>query len=95
MRYYEINIVLVVITQWVDSVDMPAIRIISVRKAEPREIRKMQMEEDAKPKPSNIDPENPPLTGDEKWAKWGDRVNAKIKAHDDRIKKPNMSGKNK
>lgn len=44
------------------------------------------MDEDIKPKqPVPIDPDNPPLTGKEKWGRWGDRVAAKIRAFDERV----------
>jgi uncharacterized DUF497 family protein len=84
------NIVLVVAVQWVDDNEqsMPTVRIISVRRAERREIRKMQMDEDVKPvqpRREPIDPDNPPLTGKEVWGRWGDRLNAKIKAHDAKV----------
>jgi uncharacterized DUF497 family protein len=101
------NVVLVVVAQWVEDLDtedqsMPTVRIISVRRADRREIRIMRMNEDVKPKPPRIrrqkpiDPDNPPLTGKEVWGRWGDRVNAKIKAHDEKIaaaKKVNQPGK--
>jgi hypothetical protein len=47
----------------------------------------MQMDEDVKPgRPrKTIDSDNPPMTGKEVWGSWGDRVNAKIKAHDAKI----------
>ncbi|CAM6054472.1 unnamed protein product [Sphagnum tenellum] len=56
---------LFVVIQWVDEGDFPAFRMISVRDYEKRDRYQFDMNEDMND--PTIDPDNPPLTGNEVW----------------------------
>ena len=75
--------ILVVVVEWFDTgEELLNLKLISVRYAEPYEIKQM-MNEDAKPANAQpeTDPDNPPLTGQEKFMPAGPHVRAKLAAH--------------
>lgn len=66
---------LVVVTEWVNTGEqLPRLRIISVREATSHEREHgLTEDEQSREPPRPIDPDNPPLTGHEKWGPWRDR----------------------
>lgn len=84
------NMILIVAVEWIDTdsgEDSASARIISVRQATAHEINGDQMNEDAKPKEQHelIDPDNPPLTGNEVWRPAGEHIAHMIAKHKARV----------
>jgi hypothetical protein len=72
--------ILFVVCEWFDTgEEFINLQMISVRYATSHEVNDY-MNEDIE-KPTKIDPDNPPLTGNEKWAPAGPHVRAKLAAH--------------
>jgi uncharacterized DUF497 family protein len=85
---------LIVVAQWTDEADFPAVRLISVRDFEKRDRHKFDMNEDVTDPP--IDPDNPPLTGKEVWVPAREhflKKHAEIKARIEARKRAEQAAK--
>jgi len=78
--------ILFVVCEWFETgEEFPVLQMISVRYATSHEANKYMNEDIEKPiTQPKIDPDNPPLTGNEKWIPAGPHIKAKLAAFRER-----------